>query len=56
MTLICELNQRVVHVYGETAGAAVQWGNISGIRVKIQIIGLFWLILGGKFFPTLDSP
>ena len=56
MTLICELNQRVVHIYGETAGAAVQWGDISGIRVKIQIIGLFWLILGGKYFPTLDSP
>ncbi len=58
MTLICELNQRVVHIYGETAGTAVhvQWGDISGIRVKIQIIGLFWLILGGKYFPTLDSP
>ncbi len=56
MTLICELNQRVVHIYEETAGAAVQWGDISEIRVKIQNFGLFRLILGGKYFPTLDSP
>ena len=56
MTLICELNQRVVHIYGGIAGAAMQWGDISGIRVKIQIFGLFRLILGGKYFPTLKFP
>ena len=56
MTLICELNQRVVHIFGGTAGAAMQWGDISGIRVKIQIFGLLWLILGGKYFSTLEFP
>ena len=56
MTLICELYQRVVHIYRGTAGAAMQWGDISGIRVNIQIFGLFWLIPGGKYFSTLGFP
>ena len=54
MTLICELNQRVMHIYRGTAGAAMQWGDISGIRVNIQIFGLFWLILGRKNFRPSD--
>ena len=56
MTLIYELNQYVVHTSGGVAGTAMQWGDISAIRVKIQIFGLFWLILGGKYFATLDIP
>ena len=56
MTLVCELYQRVVHIYRGTAGAAMQWGDISGIRVNIQIFGLFSLIPGGKYFSTLGFP
>ena len=56
MALICELNQSVVHIYGGTVGVAIQWGDISGIRVKIQIFQLLRLILGGRYFATLDFP
>ena len=50
MTLICDLKQHVVHPSRGAAGAAMQWGDISGIHMKIQIFELFWLILGEKYF------
>ena len=45
MTLIYELKQRVVHTSWVLAGRAMQWGDISGIHVKIQIFRLLRLIL-----------
>ena len=34
----------------------MQWGDISGIHVKIQIFRLLRLILGGRYFATLEFP
>ena len=34
----------------------MQWRDISGIRVNIQIFRLLRLILGGRYFATLEFP
>ena len=49
MTLIYELNQRVIHISEVFLALPCSGGDFSGIRVKIQIFELLWMILGGKF-------
>ena len=53
MILICELNQRVVHISGETADDAMQWG---GYFRNSRENPDFWAFLADSWGKIFSDP
>ena len=52
MTLVCELNQRVVHIYGETAGVPCSGGYFRNSRENPE----FWAFPADSWGKIFSDP